>query len=83
MNFFVRNGPQLHQPRSAIFDTLDDLLLLASGGRVAYCGPAKDALRHFEEIGHACPRYHNPAEFLIDLVAVDAYGGVEAERADV
>ncbi len=83
MNFFVRNGPQLHQPRSAIFDTLDDLLLLASGGRVAYCGPAKDALRHFEEIGHACPRYHNPAEFLIDLVAVDADGGVEAERADV
>ena len=57
----------LHQPRSAIFDRLDDLALVAAGGRVAYCGAAEDALAWFAERGHRCPKYHNPAEFLIDL----------------
>jgi hypothetical protein len=94
----------LHQPRSAIFEKLDDLMLLAAGGRVAYLGPASNALDHFRSLaglhkldlaypqlydvktciskfaltfivyrytlGHACPQYYNPAEFLIDLVAV-------------
>ena len=72
----------LHQPRSAIFERLDDLALLASGGRVAYCGPARDALAHFAALGHPCPVHYNPAEFLIDLVAVDTDGGADAEAAD-
>ena len=72
----------LHQPRSAIFERLDDLALLAAGGRVAYCGPARDALAHFAALGHACPVHYNPAEFLIDLVAVDTDGGADAEAAD-
>mmetsp|Transcript_36390 Transcript_36390/g.58443 ORF Transcript_36390/g.58443 Transcript_36390/m.58443 type:complete len:657 (+) Transcript_36390:321-2291(+) len=72
----------LHQPRSAIFEKLDDLMLLASGGRVAYIGPASQALAHFSALGHTCPQYYNPAEFLIDLVAVDADGGPEAEHED-
>lgn len=73
----------LHQPRSAIFEKLDDLMLLAAGGRVAYCGPAAKALGHFKALGHECPQYYNPAEFLIDLVAVDTDDGPEAEKKDV
>ncbi len=75
----------LHQPRSAIFEKLDDLLLLASGGRVAYCGPACDALTYFAStnLSHVCPTHHNPAEFLVDLVAINCDAGEEAEAADV
>mmetsp|Transcript_3087 Transcript_3087/g.12213 ORF Transcript_3087/g.12213 Transcript_3087/m.12213 type:complete len:680 (+) Transcript_3087:58-2097(+) len=74
----------LHQPRSAIFRKLDDLLLLASGGRVAYCGPACDALTYFASanLAYVCPTHHNPAEFLVDLVAINCDAGEEAEAAD-
>jgi len=72
----------LHQPRSRSFERLDDLTLLTSGGKVAYCGPVAHVLRYFERIGHTCPTHHNPAEFLIDLVAVDADGAPEEEAAD-
>ena len=75
----------LHQPRSAIFQKLDDLLLLAAGGRVAYCGPASGALAYFEKTdpSYHCPTHHNPAEFLVDLVAINCDGGEGAEAADV
>lgn len=72
----------LHQPRSRSFERLDDLTLLTSGGKVAYCGPVAHVLTYFERMGHACPTHHNPAEFLIDLVAVDADGAPEEEAAD-
>ena len=72
----------LHQPRSRSFERLDDLTLLTSGGKVAYCGPVKDVLAYFENVGHVCPHHHNPAEFLIDLVAVDSDGSPEEEAAD-
>ena len=72
----------LHQPRSAIFERLDDVLLLASGGRVAYCGPANAVLAHFQSTGHTCPTHYNPAEFLIDLVAINCDGGGDDEAID-
>lgn len=65
----------LHQPRSASFAKVHDLLLLASGGRVAYHGPSVDAVDYFKSIGHPCPDHYNPAEFLIDLVSIDVGDG--------
>ncbi len=61
----------IHQPRSSIFAMFDDLILL-SEGRMLYSGPASEALSCFEELGHHCPQHYNPAEFLADLISVDA-----------
>lgn len=61
----------IHQPRSSIFAMFDDLILL-SEGRMLYTGPASQALSYFEELGHHCPQHYNPAEFLADLISVDA-----------
>lgn len=61
----------IHQPRSSIFAMFDDLILL-SEGQMLYTGPAKDALPYFEELGHKCPEHYNPAEFLADLISLDA-----------
>lgn len=61
----------LHQPRSSIWATLDDVLLLAPRGRVVYHGRRDAALAYFESTGHPCPPNTNPAEHLIDLVSVD------------
>lgn len=49
---------------------------------MAYAGPASRALDHFKSLGHACPQYYNPAEFFIDLVAVDTDAGPLAEAED-
>ena len=72
----------VHQPRSSAFALFDDLVLLAEG-KVAYSGPAADALSFFasaEGGSHDCPRHFNPAEFLADLVSVD-HSSPEAEEA--
>ena len=61
----------IHQPRSASFARLDDVLLLAPGGRVAYAGPASGALPHVAAAGFPCPERFNPAEWLVDLVSID------------
>lgn len=60
----------IHQPRSSIFEMLDDICLL-SEGRLIYFGARKDVLPYFEKLGHTCPAHFNPAEFLADLVAID------------
>lgn len=72
----------VHQPRSSAFALFDDLVLLAEG-RVAYSGPAAEALAYFasaEGGAHSCPAHFNPAEFLADLVSVD-HSSPEAEEA--
>lgn len=61
----------IHQPRSSIFAMFDDLILL-SEGRMLYSGPADQALPYFEQLGHHCPQHYNPAEFLADIISVDA-----------
>jgi acetyl-CoA carboxylase beta subunit len=71
----------LHQPRSASFAKVHDLLLLASGARVAYHGPSDEVVDYFKSIGYACPEHFNPAEFLIDLVSVDMGDGTDDKNA--
>jgi ABC-type multidrug transport system ATPase subunit len=44
----------IHQPASEIFDTFHSLLLLHQG-KDAFFGAAKDAIRHFEQLGVICP----------------------------
>ncbi|KAL8669211.1 MAG: hypothetical protein Q9168_006193 [Polycauliona sp. 1 TL-2023] len=60
----------IHQPRSEIWGLFDGLVLL-SGGACVYSGLARDAVSHFESLGFALPAFVNPAEFLVDLAAVD------------
>jgi len=60
----------IHQPRSEIWGLFDHLILL-SGGSPIYSGPAAECLGCFARQGHNLPAFVNPAEFLIDLAAVD------------
>ena len=59
----------LHQPRQEIFSKLDDLLLLAPGGRTVYFGEARLTLEYFEAIGYECDGNTNPSDFFIDVIA--------------
>ena len=59
----------MHQPRSAILERIDDVLVLSPGGKVCYAGEMAGALPYFEGLDFVCPNHHNPAEFMIDLVS--------------
>jgi len=50
---------------------LFDNVILLSGGSALYSGPASASLAHFARCGHVMPPFSNPAEFMIDLSAVD------------
>ncbi|KAJ6092503.1 hypothetical protein N7486_007792 [Penicillium sp. IBT 16267x] len=60
----------IHSPRSEIWSLFDHVILLARGSAL-YSGPASESLAHFEQCGHIIPPFVNPAEFLIDLAAID------------
>ncbi|CAL5870213.1 uncharacterized protein PFLUO_LOCUS4448 [Penicillium psychrofluorescens] len=60
----------IHAPRSEIWSLFDNVILLARGCTL-YSGPVNGSLSHFEECGHILPPFVNPAEFLIDLAAID------------
>ncbi|KAE8148190.1 P-loop containing nucleoside triphosphate hydrolase protein [Aspergillus avenaceus] len=60
----------IHAPRSEIWSLFDNVILLARGS-VLYSGASSESLPHFERCGHLLPPFVNPAEFLIDLAAID------------
>lgn len=60
----------IHAPRSEIWNLFDRVVLLSRGAPL-YSGPINAALLHFEGLGYAMPKFVNPAEFLIDLAAID------------
>ncbi|WYZ43271.1 hypothetical protein EsH8_VI_000970 [Colletotrichum jinshuiense] len=60
----------IHQPRSEIWDLFDNLIILTKGSPV-YSGSARDCLPWFEDMGFKLPPFVNPAEFLIDIAAID------------
>jgi len=59
----------IHQPRYEIFESFDDILLLAPGGRTAYIGPQSGIISYFESLNYAFPPKLNPADVLMDVVA--------------
>lgn len=60
----------IHQPRSEIWGMLDGLVILTRGSPV-FSGKAQNCIPWFQSIGMELPEFVNPAEFLIDIAAVD------------
>ncbi|BGP42824.1 ATP-binding cassette transporter snq2 [Rhodotorula kratochvilovae] len=70
----------VHQPRAEIWDAIDEVLLLAKGGRTVYSGPAREVLLFFEGAGEVCPSNYNPADFVLDAISLN-YASPSAEEA--
>ncbi|KAJ6521845.1 hypothetical protein B0H19DRAFT_1348812 [Mycena capillaripes] len=70
----------IHQPRSDIFHSLDNVLILAKGGHAVFSGKRKQAVRIMESQGFPLPSlWFNPADHLLDLVTVDQRPGKTGE----
>ncbi|KAJ3519459.1 hypothetical protein NM688_g9298 [Phlebia brevispora] len=70
----------LHQPRSDIYNMVDNFMILAKQGTVVYNGPREDLLPHFALAGYVCPPLYNPSDYCMDLVSVDVRGPKSLER---
>ena len=58
----------IHQPRLEVIQLLNNMILLAKGGKLAYYGPA-DASQYFTRMtGWPKPPEMNPADFVMDLL---------------
>lgn len=75
----------IHQPRSEIWGMFDRLVIMTRGSPV-YSGTSEDCLPWFKSIGMQLPAFVNPAEFLIDIAAIDNRSpeleAVSSERVD-
>jgi ABC-type multidrug transport system ATPase subunit len=71
----------IHAPRSEIWSLFDRIVLLSTGATL-YSGPANGAVSHFKSVGHIMPSFVNPAEFLVDLAAIDTRSA-EAEQSSL
>ncbi|XP_037830780.1 broad substrate specificity ATP-binding cassette transporter ABCG2d isoform X2 [Kryptolebias marmoratus] len=60
----------IHQPRYSIYRLFDTLTLLVNG-KMAYHGPAPNALDYFANIGYPCEPHNNPADFFLDVINGD------------
>ncbi|KAG6000801.1 hypothetical protein E4U43_001501 [Claviceps pusilla] len=63
----------IHQPSAVLFEHFDELLLLKSGGRVAYHGPlgqdSRSLIDYLEGNGASkCPPDANPAEYMLNAI---------------
>lgn len=73
----------IHQPRADIFFLFDSVSVLTKGGRLTYSGSVADIIPHFESQGHTLPLHVNPADFIIDICAIDSRtSDAEAESVD-
>ncbi|KAK0502129.1 P-loop containing nucleoside triphosphate hydrolase protein [Armillaria luteobubalina] len=69
----------LHQPRSEAFLLLDRVMVL-SQGHTLYAGVSSGAIPWFEGLAYPLELHVNPADYLIDIAAVDVRTS-EAEEA--
>lgn len=58
----------IHQPSASLFKEFDNVLLLKSGGRVAYFGAVEALPAYFKGHGAKIPKGVNPAEAMIDIL---------------
>jgi ABC-type multidrug transport system ATPase subunit len=59
----------VHQPRVEIWDSLDQLLLLAPGGRTVFQGSREECMRYFTEFAKLDFAKGNPCDIVMDAIA--------------
>ncbi|XP_043255869.1 ATP-binding cassette sub-family G member 4-like [Colletes gigas] len=62
----------IHQPSAAVYEMFDNVYFLAEG-RCMYDGATKNTISYLAKIGLQCPKYHNPADYILEVISKE-YG---------
>jgi len=62
----------IHQPSAYVFNLFHQVMFLA-GGRLAYFGTPSLCVEMFARFGYPCRRDYNPADMLIETLAIEPY----------
>nr|QCO93589.1 ATP-binding cassette subfamily G member 7 [Chilo suppressalis] len=65
----------IHQPSSQLFNSADDILLLANG-RTLYSGALADIPDTLARAGFVCPRYYNMADYMLEIASGEHVGNL-------
>eukprot|EP01127_Copromyxa_protea_P000879 TRINITY_DN1079_c0_g1_i1.p1 TRINITY_DN1079_c0_g1~~TRINITY_DN1079_c0_g1_i1.p1 ORF type:complete len:735 (-),score=163.25 TRINITY_DN1079_c0_g1_i1:39-2081(-) len=71
----------IHQPSSEIFRLFDRLVILADG-KTVFFGDRAQATTYFSKLGYLCPKFINPADYLMKVVQVNPTAIEAAEDED-
>jgi len=68
----------IHSPNTEIFESFDQLMLMASG-HIIYMNDASKAVDYFASIGQECPPRTNPADFFMNMMSIEALDDPDVE----
>lgn len=66
----ARNGRTIvctiHQPTASIYSLFDNVYMIADGMCI-YNGSSEDTVPYLASVGLHCPKYHNPADYILEI----------------
>lgn len=57
----------IHQPSGPVFNIFHQTYILSHDGQCLYHGPPGELMAGLAEINLICPKYHNPADYVIEV----------------
>lgn len=71
----------IHTPSSRMWSHFSHVLLLATGGYMAYHGSREALFPYFKSLGYAIPENYNPADFALEVVSAKPGAEVQGKTA--
>ena len=59
----------IHQLSAKVFNLFHSIYILSFDGQCIYHGPPQELLPRLHKYGLECPKFHNPADFIVEVAS--------------